>query len=341
MKKVLGISALIIAICSTALAANLPKEKTAPRLAPGYEKAATMIWKVTNDEAMQKFISVQPHALPKDTKTVEIKITVPNRKSFMDMHIYKPQQGTEEKLPIIYYSHGGGYLFRGALYNSAKYQKLADDLKMAIVTEDYRISSEAAQPAQVEDAYAGLKYIHENAKTYGLDGSKLIIMGDSAGGGLTAALAMYNRDHGKLPVKGQVLIYPMLDYRTGGSEDTYKAVATGEFIWPHETNVFAWDKFRGKKKVADMNSKELSYYSPNFAKNFKNLPPAIIYVGDMDLFVNEDIDYANKLIKNGISTELHVVPGLTHAFDLANPKGDLTKDFWKSIYNATKRFLSR
>ena len=341
MKRFLCTLLMAVCLCASSWAAEAPKAKSYDRLAHGYENAASMIWYATTDKEMDAFITAQPHALPADAKAIQLEIPVPGRKGTMALHIYKPQRLLLDKPPIVYYSHGGGYLFRGAFYNSAKYQKMADDLNMAVVTEDYRISKEAAAPAQVEDAYAGLKYIYEHGAEYALNPQKIVIMGDSAGGGLTAALALYNRDHETIPVRGQVLIYPMLDYRTGGMQDVYQTPLTGEFIWPRETNVFAWKKLRGKRSVQDMSAQELGYYSPTFAADLTDLPPAVLYVGDLDLFVNEDLDYASKLIAASVSTQLTLVPGLTHAFDLVNPNGVQTRDFWGTVYRATQAFMAK
>ena len=76
----------------------------------------------------------------------------------------------------------------------------------------------------------------------------------------------------------------------------------------------------------------LGYYSPTFAEDFANLPPAFIYVGGLDLFVNEDIDYAAKLTEANVDTELHVIPGLYHAFEIAAPEAEQSKIFWQRVY---------
>jgi acetyl esterase/lipase len=256
----------------------------------------------------------------------------------LELRIYRPKQAATDKLPIIYYSHGGGYLMRRAYYHAAAYQQMADRLQAAIVTPKYRTSMEAPFPAAVEDAYKGLRYIYDKSEQLGLDKERIIIMGNSAGGGLTAALALYNRDHGKIPLKGQILVYPMLDDRTGSKDDPYQSPNTGEILWNRETNAFAWKKLRGGKAISQ---NQLGYFSPIRAQTLDHLPPALIYVGDMDLFVNEDIAYANKLIENGITTELHVIPGLYHGFDNAAPNAEKTKAFWQTVTHFTVALLRK
>lgn len=107
---------------------------------------------------------------------------------------------------------------------------------------------EASFPAALEDAYKGLKFVKTSGANYGLNTDKIIIMGDSAGGGLTAALALYNRDHDNLKLNGQILIYPMLDSRTGSKDDIYNAPYTGQVCWDRETNAFAWKNWPVTKR---------------------------------------------------------------------------------------------
>jgi acetyl esterase/lipase len=149
-----------------------------------------------------------------------------------------------------------------------------------------------------------------------VDADRIVIEGESAGGGLTARLALYNRDKGKVPLKGQVLIYPMLDYRTGGEDDIYKNEYVGEFIWTRENNVSGCaDLKAGQEK--ELTDEEMIYFSPAVAtpEQLKGLPEAIVIVGSLDLFCDEDIDYAKKLMEAGVFTELYVEPGVPHAYD--------------------------
>ncbi|MBR1856083.1 MAG: alpha/beta hydrolase fold domain-containing protein [Oribacterium sp.] len=149
-----------------------------------------------------------------------------------------------------------------------------------------------------------------------MDPDNIVIEGESAGGGLTARLALYNRDKGCVPLKGQVLIYPMLDCRTGGRDDIYRNEYAGEFVWTKENNVFGWGKLlEGQEnKLSD---DEKIYFSPALAdvEQLKGLPETFMIVGSLDLFCNEDMDYARKLMQAGVFTELYVEPGVPHAYE--------------------------
>jgi acetyl esterase/lipase len=121
-------------------------------------------------------------------------------------------------------------------------QSVADGSNTTVVSVDYTLTKDPSYkyPMELEDAYAGLLYVYEHADELNVDKNNIVIEGESAGGGLTARLALYNRDKGTVPLKGQVLVYPMLDYRTGGAEDIYNNEYAGEFVWTREDNVSGW-----------------------------------------------------------------------------------------------------
>ena len=116
-------------------------------------------------------------------------------------------------------------------------------LKAQIVMMEYTLTTDPSYRyfVEIEQSYAGLKYVYEHADELNIDPENIVIMGESAGGGLTARMALYNKDKGdKIPVKGEVLIYPMLDYRTGGKDDIYNNEYAGDYIWSKEENVAGW-----------------------------------------------------------------------------------------------------
>ena len=192
---------------------------------------------------------------------------------------------------------------------------------------------------ELEEVYAGLLYVYEHADELHLDKDNIVIEGESAGGGLAARLALYNRDKGKVPLKGQVLVYPMLDYRTGGKEDIYNNEYAGEFIWTKENNVFGWGKLiEGQdKKLTD---EEMIYFSPAVAtvEQLKGLPDTFMIAGSIDLFCNEDMDYARKLMQAGVFTELYVEPGVPHAYEYLEWTSQAAR-FYELRDHATKRML--
>lgn len=302
---------------------------------PDYRQVAqTFTFHFTSDNDVAAAADLQvSKAQGRETVFVPAAATTPE----IPLYIYRPSKTADKKLPVIYYSHGGGFLFRLALDHTARYQNLADQTGAIIVTPQYRLSTEAPFPAALEDAYAGLRYIYKNASALQIDSSRILLMGDSAGGGLSASLALYNRDNDQIPLRGQVLIYPMLDYRTGTPSSPYQNSYNGYICWDRPTNAFAWNKLKGHQKIPEQ---QLNYFSPALAEDLSDLPPALIYVGSIDLFVNEDIDYANKLIASGNDTTLHVVPGLYHAFDIVVPDAQPTLDFWQAIYAYSRQALA-
>ncbi len=123
---------------------------------------------------------------------------------------------------------------------ATKPEILTNGLQAILVSVNYRLAPEAPFPADLHDAYSGLKYIHDHAEEYGADPTRIVILGESAGGGLAARLALYNRDHGTVPLCGQALTYPMLDSRTGSPEDPMPDPFAGQLVWTPAYNQLGW-----------------------------------------------------------------------------------------------------
>jgi acetyl esterase/lipase len=212
--------------------------------------------------------------------------TVPGPKGAPDVRvsIYRPKHA-KGPLPAYLNIHGGGYIMASPAFYGRGNTALALDLGCVIVAVDYRLAPEAVAPAAVEDCYAALAWIHDNAKNLGIDPTRVAIGGDSAGGGLTASLALLARDRGKYPVCFQVLIYPMLDDRT--SQRAQQNPHIGEFIWDRPNNNFGWRAYLGH----DVGKADVSiYHVPGRATELAGLPPAYVSVGALDLFLEEDVD---------------------------------------------------
>jgi triacylglycerol lipase len=213
----------------------------------------------------------------------------------------------------ILHIHGGGMVVGSADLAGLNKWQLAQEHDCAIVSVDYRLCPENPFPAPQEDNYAGLLWLAEHAGELNVDPARIVVMGESAGGGLAASLALMTRDRGGPQLAGQVLIYPMLDWRTGGPDDRWKNAHTGEFIWTRAKNQFGWSSLRGDYAPADARK---GWFSPALAEDLAGLAPAYIATGALDLFLDEDLDYARRLIDAGVKTELHVYPGAIHAFEL-------------------------
>ena len=225
--------------------------------------------------------------------------------------VYRPKN-TTGLIPAILWIHGGGYVLGSADQADATAKTIVSSVGCAVVAVDYRLAPETPHPGPVEDCYAALKWLYTNTTDLGIDPKRIAIGGDSAGGGLTAALAILTRDRGEVPLAYQLLIYPMLDDRTVTHPDPHPH--TGEYIWTHELNHFGWSSLLGHAPGA---AEVSPYAAPARVDKLEGLAPAYIAVGTLDLFLEEDMEYARRLIRAGVSTELHIYPGAFHAFPMA------------------------
>ena len=170
---------------------------------------------------------------------------------------------------------------------------------------------------------------------WGFDAAKVGVMGESAGGGLAAATALMARDRHGPALTAQFLTYPMLDYRTGSADCRYNNPVTGEFIWTREANQVGWAALRGNYDLADHRK---GWFSPALADDLAELPPTWIGTGSLDLFLDENFDFARRLIAAGVAVELHSYPGAIHAFN-AVPGAALTKGYARDLLGAIARWL--
>jgi acetyl esterase/lipase len=209
------------------------------------------------------------------------------------------------------YLHGGGMIFSleqiGVLYDLAVREYVAaSGVPMLVV--DYRVAPEHPDPTPVEDCYSALVWLAERAADLGVDPARLAVMGDSAGGGLAAGVCLMARDRGGPAVAQQILIYPMLDDRPVTPNPELQAFLT----WTYDDNLTGWGALLGDNAGGEGVS---PYAAPARADDLTGLPDTYIDVGDLDVFRNEDIDYARRLGDAGVPTELHVYPGCPHAFE--------------------------
>ncbi|MEH3048484.1 alpha/beta hydrolase [Sphingomonas adhaesiva] len=238
------------------------------------------------------------------------RVTVPGRDGAPDigMDVYRPGDASAP-VGCIYHVHGGGYVMGAASEMEFFLRPMAQELGCAIVSVDYRLAPETAHPGPVEDCYAGLAWTFANAAALDIDPARIGVLGQSAGGGLAAALALLARDRGEYGLAFQHLVYPMLDDRTCTAPAHPVA---GTFVWNGGSNRFGWSALLGQAPGgADVSP----YAAAARATDLSGLPPTYIMTGALDLFVDEDIAFAQRLIAAGVPTELQVYPGAFHAFD--------------------------
>lgn len=248
------------------------------------------------------------------------------------LHIYRPESG-DGPFPAIYHIHGGGYVLGAAKDLEGVHRGMVRALGCVLVSVDYRLAPETVFPGAIEDCYAGLRWLFGEAAALGVDNARIGVMGESAGGGLAAALALLARDRGEFPLAFQHLIYPMIDDRTCIATDPNPYV--GEFIWHAANNRFGWSALLGHEPGIDGVS---PYAAAARATDLSGLPPAFISTGSLDLFLEEDMEYARRLLRAGVPTEFHIHPGGFHAYDIM-PNARVSEAARNTSLGALRRFL--
>lgn len=217
------------------------------------------------------------------------------------------QEGVKGACPVLLWIHGGGYVMVKACMDDEFCARLMAETGVAVVSVDYRLAPEHPWPAALDDCTAALDFLEQEGPAIGLDPSRLVIGGASAGGGLAAALVLRMVDTGrKLPVL-QLLSYPMIDDRT-----TLRHQNLDVRLWDETSNRLAWRAYLGCEPgsvgVTDL-------MAPARRTHLKGIPPTWIGVGTEDLFHDEDVRYAQALTAAGVPCALEVVEGAFHGFD--------------------------
>jgi acetyl esterase/lipase len=238
--------------------------------------------------------------------------------------------------PAILHLHGGGFNAGSSRAGMCQIQELAAALDCVVVSVEYRLAPETIFPGALADNYAGLRWMHENAAEIGADPTRIAILGESAGGGHAAMLAIAARDRGEYPICFQALLYPMLDDRTGTSRAVPAHI--GAFGWNAETNRFGWECFLGQTPGTETVP---AAAVPARIENLAGLPPTFIGTGTLDLFVAEDIAFANRLIEAAVPTELVVVPGAIHGFDTLAKTAGVSQRFTALKLAALRRAFAQ
>ncbi len=227
--------------------------------------------------------------------------------------------------PGVLWIHGGGYALgmAGMVYASMG-RMLARRFGGVVVSPEYRLAKQAPYPAALEDCRAALKYMYDNADALGVDRDRIVVGGESAGGGLAAALCLYERDRGEIPIAFQLPLYPMLD-----CEDTDSSRDNHGRVWNTKRNHWGWRWYLRDRYGTD---RVPAYASPARAENFGGLPPCYTYVEDGEPFYDETLTYVRKLNEAGVEAHADVFHGKTHAFDFL---------FWTKNAREAKRKLIR
>ena len=244
--------------------------------------------------------------------------------------LYQPKADADNNRAGYLHIHGGGYLFGAPEGSDLSNLLIASKLGVTVLSVDYRLAPEHPIPAPLDDCYAALAYLHEHAEELGVDVRRIGIGGESAGGGLAAALAIKARDAGEYAVCFQALTYPMLDDRTG-SEQNPGDPLVGEFVWTRQLNQYGWSRYLGDAERA-------APQVPARLDSYSGLPPTWMFTATMDLFRDENIDYARRLMEAEVSCDLVVYPGACHGFQMVEGS-KISKRFRKDFMEALERGL--
>jgi acetyl esterase/lipase len=250
----------------------------------------------------------------------------------MRLRVYRPTHQTTP-LPMLLWLHGGGYVIGRPEMDDAICMEYAREANLLVVAPDYRLAPENPFPAALNDGYTTLNWMIANAARFNADPKKVAIGGNSAGGGLAAALCQFCLDRGEIKPAFQLLVYPMLD-----DQSSSKATApdSAHFVWDHPSNRFGWASYLGPS-AADERSP--AYAVPARRADLTGLPAAWIGVGNLDLFHTEDMLYAHRLQTAGIDCQTLVVTGGFHGFDVTAPTADITREFRRAQISALCRAL--
>ena len=251
----------------------------------------------------------------------------------MKLIILEPKK-REDLLPGILWIHGGGYTGgTPAMVLGSCAHDLAKRYGAVVISPGYRLAGEAPYPAAFEDCCAALEYMWDHAEELGIDRERIVVGGESAGGGLAAAVCLYARDEGKVKVAMQLPLYPMLD-----CEDTDSSRDNHGKNWNTEKNHEGWriylGELWGKGSVPP-------YASPSRETDYKGLPPCYTYVCEGEPFYCETLEYVRRLNEAGVPAKADVFPGNVHAFDLVRPWRRSSKEAKKKRAEAYEKVILR
>ncbi|MFE4667505.1 alpha/beta hydrolase [Streptomyces sp. NPDC056716] len=228
-----------------------------------------------------------------------------------------PGPAADRPGPAAVYVHGGGMIAGSVDLHDPVIAAYAADSGVPLLAVDYRLAPEHPHPTPVEDTYAALGWLVGRAEELGVDRARIALFGESAGGGLAAGAALMAREW-KVPVARQILVYPMLDDRTTEPDPVLAPFAS----WTYDDNYTGWHALLGD---AVGGADVPMYAAPARARDLAGLPPAYIEVGELDIFRDESLEYARRLLAVGTSVELHVHPGCPHGFDHMSAQADVVR----------------
>jgi acetyl esterase/lipase len=268
------------------------------------------------------------------TDVVTEDVTIPGTDGVaVRLRMYRPL-GALGALPCLYWIHGGGYVMGGIDSDDRLVQEMVHVAQCAAVSVEWRHAPEHPFPAALNDTHDGLQWLWRRTDELGIDPHRIALGGASSGGGSAAALALLVRDRGEIDICFQLLVYPMLDDRNK-TRSSFDIVDPR--VWHREANRLAWRYYLGGQQDGE----PPLYAVPARVEDLSGLPPTFISVGALDLFVDEDVDYARRLMRANVPTELHVYPGTPHGVNKFAYPAAVARQFARDRDEALRRALHR
>ena len=248
----------------------------------------------------------------------------------VSVRLHRPANGDGGRRPAVLWIHGGGFVIGNARQEDARCRELARALGAVVAAVDYRLAPEHPFPVPLHDCHDALAWLADRDE---VDATRIAIAGSSAGGGLAAGLALLARERGGVRPVFQLLVYPMLDDRTAVRHCEYERDLR---LWNSRSNRFGWRSYLGRDPGSDGVS---ALAAPARTEDLSGLPPAWIGVGSVDLFADEDVEFARRLRAAGVACELCVVDGAYHGFDVVHRTAPISREFHAAQVDALARAL--
>ncbi|KJB88398.1 lipase [Paenibacillus sp. E194] len=304
----------------------LPELRAALEQFPGFQLEEKLAWS-------RSLLSNPP--IEKSEHVHTTSQMIPGAAGEMLAKVYEPASRTSAKLPAMLWIHGGGYVMGHPDMDDTLCERFVQAANCIVVSVDYRLAPEHLYPAAIDDCYAGMIWMTNEAESLGIDVDRVAIAGASGGGGLTAALALMARDKGGPALIFQMPLYPMLDNRNK-SASSYEVMADNA-TWNRTNNVAAWSMYLGDAS----DTREVSpYVVPSSAESLAGLPPTYTCIGQLDLFRDETIDYVTRLAEAGVDVEFHLYPGSYHCFEVFVPDAEVSRRASQGYVDAMAKALN-